>query len=70
MFAPAGTPREIVDKVNSTVRAYLKSDAGRQQLAKMGITAIGGTPEELKAHLERETAKWVPIIKDANISLQ
>ena len=52
------------------MNAYLKSDDGRQQLRKMGITPLGGTPEELKAHLERETAKWGPIIKEANITLQ
>jgi tripartite-type tricarboxylate transporter receptor subunit TctC len=60
LVAPAGTPREIIDKLNAAANAFLKSDAGRQQLDKMGITAIGGTPEELKAHLARE----------ANISLQ
>jgi tripartite-type tricarboxylate transporter receptor subunit TctC len=70
LFAPAGTPREIVDKVNTAVNAYLKSDAGRAQLGKMGMTAGGGTPEALKAHLDRETAKWGPIIKEANIVLQ
>ncbi len=70
LFAPAGTPRDIIDKVNAVANAYLKSDDGRQQLARMGFTPIGGTPEQLKAHLERETAKWGPIIKEANISLQ
>ena len=70
LFAPAGTPRDIIDKVNAVANAYLKSDDGRQQLARMGFTPIGGTPEGLKAHLERETAKWGPIIKEANISLQ
>ena len=70
MFAPAGTPRDIVVKVNAAVDAYLKSDAGRLQLGKMGMTPLGGSPEQLKAHLDRETAKWGPIIKDANITLQ
>jgi tripartite-type tricarboxylate transporter receptor subunit TctC len=70
MFAPVGTPRDIIDKVNAAVNAYLKSDEGRQQLRKMGITPLGGTPEALKAHLESETAKWGPIIKGANITLQ
>ena len=70
MFAPAGTQRDIVVKVNAVVSAYLRSEEGRAQLGKMGITPGGGTPEELKAHLDRETAKWGPIIKDANISLQ
>jgi tripartite-type tricarboxylate transporter receptor subunit TctC len=70
LFAPAGTPREIIDKINAVVSAYLKSNEGKTQLAKMGMTPRGGTPGDLKAHLEREAAKWGPIIKEANISLQ
>jgi tripartite-type tricarboxylate transporter receptor subunit TctC len=70
MFAPAGTPREIVDKVNGIVNAYLKSDDGKAQLRKLGITPLGGTPEALQEHIDRERAKWGPIIKEANISLQ
>jgi len=70
LFAPAGTPREIVDKVNATVRTYLKSETGRQQLAKMGMSDVSGTPEQLKTELDRESAKWGPIIKEANITLQ
>jgi len=70
LFAPAGTPREIIDKVNGLVNAYLKSDEGKAQLRKFGITPLGGSPEDLAAHLERERAKWGPIIKEANITLQ
>jgi tripartite-type tricarboxylate transporter receptor subunit TctC len=70
LLAPAGTPREIIDKVNAVVNAFLKSDDGKLQLRKLGITPLGGTPEELQAHLDRERAKWGPIIKEANISLQ
>jgi tripartite-type tricarboxylate transporter receptor subunit TctC len=70
LVAPAVTPRDIVDKLNAAVNAFLTSDAGRQQLDKMGISPIGGTTEELKAHLARENAKWGPIIKQAGIVLQ
>jgi tripartite-type tricarboxylate transporter receptor subunit TctC len=70
LVATAGTPRDIIDKTNAVVNAYLKSETGRKFLDKMGMTAIGGTPEELKTHFEHESAKWGPIIKDANISLQ
>jgi len=70
MFAPAGTPREIIDKVNGAVNAYLKSDDGKAQLRKLGITPLGGTPAALQAHVDRERAKWGPIIQEANISLQ
>jgi len=70
LFTTAGTPREIIDKLNAAVNAYLTSAAGRQQLAKMGMSFASGSPEDLRAHLDRETAKWAPIIKDANITLQ
>jgi tripartite-type tricarboxylate transporter receptor subunit TctC len=70
MFAPTGTPRDIVDKVNAAVNAYLKSERGLKQLAGMGMTPNGGTPEQLAAYLASERAKWAPIIKNANITLQ
>jgi tripartite-type tricarboxylate transporter receptor subunit TctC len=70
LVAPAGTPRATIDKLNTAVNAFLASEGGRQQLDQMGISAVGGTPEELKTHLARENAKWAPIIKEANIQLQ
>jgi tripartite-type tricarboxylate transporter receptor subunit TctC len=71
LFAPAGTSPEIIAKVNAVVNAYLKSDAGKEQVGrKMGMMPLGGTPEQLKAHLARETVKWGSIIKEAHITVQ
>jgi tripartite-type tricarboxylate transporter receptor subunit TctC len=71
LFAPAGTPPDVIAKVNAVVNAYLRSEAGRAQVgSKMGMTPIGGTPEALKAHLARETAKWGPIIQESKITVQ
>jgi tripartite-type tricarboxylate transporter receptor subunit TctC len=70
LFAPAGTPRDIVDTINGIVNTFLKSDAAKLQLGRIGVTPIGGTPEALQAHLESEAAKWGPIIKEAGITLQ
>jgi tripartite-type tricarboxylate transporter receptor subunit TctC len=71
LFAPAGTPPEILAKVNSIVNAYLKSDEGREQIAvKMHMIPLGGTPAQLKAHLASETAKWGPIIEESHIKVQ
>jgi tripartite-type tricarboxylate transporter receptor subunit TctC len=70
LFAPAGTPRAIIDKVNAIVNSFLRGDAGAQQLGRIGMTPMGGTPEELKAYLDRENAHWGPVIKAANIALQ
>lgn len=70
LFAPAGTPRAIIDTVNARVNAFLNSDTGREQLGRIGMTPTGGSPEQLKAYLASENAKWGPIIKEANITLQ
>jgi len=70
LFAPAGTPQAIVDRINARVNAYLKSDTGRQQLAKIWMTPMGGSPSQLADYIKSENAKWGPIIKEANISLQ
>jgi tripartite-type tricarboxylate transporter receptor subunit TctC len=69
LFAPSGTPRDIVEKLNTSVNAFLGSDNGRQQLEHIGMSALGGTPEKMKAYLASEAAKWGPIIKQANITL-
>jgi tripartite-type tricarboxylate transporter receptor subunit TctC len=70
LFAPAGTPHDIVDKINKIMNAFLKSDEGKKQLAKLGMTPHGGTPEQLKAHLDRETKKWGAVIKETGITVQ
>ena len=71
LFAPAGTPPEVLAKVNGIVNAYLKSDAGRVQVEeKLQMTRLGGTPERLKAFLASETAKWGKVIKDTHVTVQ
>ncbi len=70
LLAPARTPPDVVGKVNAIVNAYLKSDKGRQDLAKFDMQAGGGTPDDLKAFMASEVAKWGPIIKAANITME
>jgi len=70
LLAPAGTPPDVIGKVNGSVNAYLRSDKGREDLAKFEMQAGGGTPEDLKAFMASEVAKWGPIIKAANITME
>jgi len=70
LLAPAGTPPEVVTRLNATVNAYLAGDKGRQELAKFDMVAGGGSPEDLRAFMAREVAKWGPIIKAANITME
>jgi tripartite-type tricarboxylate transporter receptor subunit TctC len=70
LLAPAGTPPDVIGKVNGGVNAYLRSGKGREDLAKLEMQAGGGTPEDLKAFMASEVAKWGPIIKAANITME
>jgi tripartite-type tricarboxylate transporter receptor subunit TctC len=70
LLAPAGTPPDLIGKVNGSVNAYLRSDKGREDLAKFEMQVGGGTPEDLKAFMASEVAKWGPIIKAANITME
>jgi tripartite-type tricarboxylate transporter receptor subunit TctC len=69
LAAPAGTPTEIIDKLNAATNAFLKSPKGEQVLAKLSMLAVGGPPADLKAFIGAELKKWAPVIKDANISM-
>jgi tripartite-type tricarboxylate transporter receptor subunit TctC len=70
LLAPAGTPPDVIGKLNTLVNAYLTSDKGKQDLAKFDMQAGGGAPEDLKAFMAAEAAKWGPIIKAANIVME
>jgi tripartite-type tricarboxylate transporter receptor subunit TctC len=67
IMAPAGTPAEIVQKINATANRYLQSAKGKDMVAKQAIS--GGTPADAAAFVKSELAKWEPVIKAANIFL-
>lgn len=69
VVAPAGTPREIVLKLNRLINAYLESDVGKQQLDSGDMQAAGGTSEDLRKFIAAEVAKWGPIIKSTGIAM-
>lgn len=68
LLAPAGTPPDIVKKLNEAANGFLKTDKATELFAKVGVQAAGGTPAELKSFVADEIAKWEPIVKAANIS--
>ncbi|MBK5958984.1 hypothetical protein CCR97_12305 [Rhodoplanes elegans] len=67
LLAPTGTPPEVIEKVNAAVNEWLKTEKSAEVLANMSMQANGGTPEDLKAYIASEVAKWGPVIKAANI---
>jgi tripartite-type tricarboxylate transporter receptor subunit TctC len=70
LLAPAGTPPDVIGKLNTLVNAYLTSDKGKQDLAKFDMQVGGGSADDLKAFMAAEAAKWGPIIKAANIMME
>jgi tripartite-type tricarboxylate transporter receptor subunit TctC len=67
LLAPAGTPANIVARLNEAGNAYLKTKAAGQLFEKLGIQPSGGTPQELKVFIEAELEKFGPIVKAAKI---
>jgi len=70
MVAPTGTPREIVDKLNQATNDFLNSDKGKTVLEQSALDPVGGSPEDLKAFVSDELAKWKPIIQAAKIEME
>jgi tripartite-type tricarboxylate transporter receptor subunit TctC len=63
VYAPAGTPRPIIDKLNKLVRAVVASEVYRALLRRTLSVPIAGSPEQLAAFQAKETAKWGEIVR-------
>lgn len=70
MFFPAGTPEEVVITVNIAIRKALDSKAARALFERDALIAMGSTPKELAAHLQREIDRYAEVIRKGNITLQ
>ena len=68
-FAPAGTPRTIISRLNQELVKALEMPDMREQLAKAGVDPESSTPEELGKHLRAEIAKWAKVIKTSGIPI-
>jgi tripartite-type tricarboxylate transporter receptor subunit TctC len=69
LFAPAGTPADVVARINADVNAAMADSAFKQNMLKQGLIIGGGTPSAFRAFIDAETRKWGAIITKANIKL-
>jgi tripartite-type tricarboxylate transporter receptor subunit TctC len=65
LVAAAGTPRPIIDKLNTALRAALAEEALQQRLAVEGAEPLPSTPEEYAADIDREEIKWSKIVQES-----
>ena len=70
VFAPAGTPADVVNKLNQAINAAAQSKDIQEKFAAMGFAIDPGTPEALAQRNKAETAKWAKAIRDAKIEQQ
>jgi tripartite-type tricarboxylate transporter receptor subunit TctC len=68
MFAPAGTPRAIIDRVHGALVKALNDPAVKGSLAKQGAEVVAGTPAQHDAFNKAEIARWIKVVKDAGIA--
>ncbi len=69
-LAPAGTPREIVNRLSTETARIIASPEIRARFEQMGVEPGGGTPEQAAKFLDDEIAKWARVITTANVKLE
>lgn len=70
VFVPAGTPKEIVARLNTEIVKVLNLPDAKQRLLESGIEATPSTPEQFATYILAETRKWAKVVKDANIKVE
>ena len=70
IIAPAGTPKEIVDRVAAEAKKALADPAMKAKLAEQGIVAVGDGPDEFRVFVADEIGRWSKVITDAGIKME
>jgi len=70
VFAPAGTPRPVVEKLQQQIAVILRLPDVAERMAALGIEPVGSTPAQLAAVLRADVEKWTAVAKSANIKAE
>ena len=65
VFAPAGTPKDIIAKLNAEIVKALRAPDVQQKLLALGVEPVGTTPEAFAAFVKAEVPKWAKVVKDS-----
>ena len=69
VMAPAGTPKPIIDQLNSALLKNLNAPGMKQRLTNQGMVAVGSTPQELAAVIREELQVWSKVIKESGAKI-
>lgn len=70
VFAPAGTPKSVVDRLSAAIVEAVRTPSIRDKYRALGVEPTGSTPEELAAIMAADTARWAPIVKASGFSAE
>ena len=70
LLAPAGTPADVVAKINGEIARWLASPEAKEKLSSQGAIAAGGTPEDFARHIAAETAKWQRVVRESGAKVE
>ena len=70
VFAPAGTPAAVVQRLNQEMNKVLADPDVTGLADKLGVTLVGGTPRQLGDRQKADSAKWAKVIRDGGIKLE
>jgi tripartite-type tricarboxylate transporter receptor subunit TctC len=70
VLAPAGTPREIVDKLNAVIARILNLADVRERFAVAGVEPVGGSPGNFENYIRTEIRKWAGVVKSSGMEVQ
>ena len=70
VYAPAGTPKPIVERLNAEIVKALKSPDVAERFAGLGMEPVANTPAQMAEFNKAEVAKWAKIVKEANIKAE
>ena len=68
LLAPAGTPRDIINKVGADVNRVLKSSEMQERFVSLGQEVIAGPPEQVTEYALRDGARYAAIIREINLA--
>jgi tripartite-type tricarboxylate transporter receptor subunit TctC len=69
VFAPAGTPKAVIDRLNAEFVKAMKSPEVHKRLVEMAVEPDGGPPDKLAAYQKTELAKWAKVVKEQGIKV-
>ena len=69
LFVPAGTPKEIISKLNTEIIKLMDNPEMRERLVGLGVESAPGTPDQLATLLRDDLVRWAKIVKDSGAQL-